>query len=152
MPSLAQSDRRGGGTQSGVQLRPCCLLFCPALVRGEGRGPRPLDPVRFLAGGSAAGSRVGTGKAPAVLTFLPKRGDSPGQNLRNGELHPQAPTRPSSCRNGATEETGGELPRLPSLPSSLTALLPSGGGGVSLSVHSCLRFFSGHSLVLPRWR
>ena len=81
--------------QAGVQLRPCCLLFCPALVRGEGRGPRPLAPVRFLAGGSAAGSRVGTGKAPALLTFLPKRGTPRVRTLgMESRIHRPPPAHP----------------------------------------------------------
>lgn len=63
-------------------------------------------------------SRAGAGKVSTALTFPTQRAASLGQNPGNGEPIYRHPTRSPSLRDGVTEEAGGELPRLPSLPSS----------------------------------
>lgn len=100
-----------------MQLRPCSLLFCPTLVRGEGLRPPAAGSCEISGGRKCCGVTGGHRKGPSCLTFLPKKG-TPRVRTLGMESHIHRPHRPSSCGNGATEETGGELPRLPSLPSS----------------------------------
>ena len=111
------------GMQGGAQpRRPSCLLFCQALVRVRAQAASCLWD--FRPGGSAVWSRAGTGKVSAALTFLTQRAASLGQNPGNGEPIHRHPTRSPSRRDGVTEEAGGELLRLPSLPPSLRKELP----------------------------